>query len=122
MDILTENEGDDQNGSDTTMENKGDVQTVPALVTRQDTFVTCRSRRTVRPSLKAMESNEKFPFINPNYSSNIARAYTAAYLQDLLPDDSINLLHPITYVSSLADKDSLTFNEALAQSDRDEFI
>jgi len=74
---------------------------------------TTRSGRTIKPNPKYSDSPVQAKL-------SLLYAYTA--ITGMLSDSTYNVMHPFAFVSSLADKDTMTFSEMLKQDDRDSFL
>jgi hypothetical protein len=81
-----------------------------------------RSGRTVKVSDKVLDSAESFASTNPEYSTKLAMTHFYTYMVSMLDDFTFNSFHPLAYVASLADKDTMNFTDAMKQSDRDCFV
>jgi hypothetical protein len=81
-----------------------------------------QSGRTVKVSEKALNSEENFGPINPLYSTKLAMAHFVAFMATMLDNNTFNDFHPLAYVASLADKDSMNFADAMRQTDRNQFV
>jgi hypothetical protein len=85
------------------------------------TFQT-RSGRTVKVSEKVLESDSHFGSIDPEFSTKLALSHFCACMPSLLDDFTFNEFHPLAYVASLANKDTMNFAEVMKQDDRDKFV
>ena len=127
-DRTAENEGgapastpENEGGAATPRENEGDGSDTNRSRGAPASFRS-RSGRTVKVSEKVLDSSERFGSINPAFSTKLAVAHFYALVTTMLDDATFNVLHPFSYVASLADKDTMNFNEAMKQSDRDKFV
>jgi hypothetical protein len=75
-----------------------------------------RSGRTVKVSDRVLDWAESFGSTNPMYSTKLAMAHFVAFMTTMLDDHTFNEFHPLAYVASLADKDSMNFIPWTTQS------